>query len=225
MAVALTITILAFALLFSVLRLLLVVALTILILAILALAIALVLTRLALLALAVALTIALILAILALTLASVLTRTAVAILLTALTGRSRLLINACHAKLFLLFSYKSFKLLELLGRYVRLTFLPVMLVEPKLLDVIFLELLVITGLHEHLHQLTEHVHAVHLAPLTVGGDNVVPDVGKLAVQLLVGFLLIFQATHKPSANARDLRGVQGKILFLCHLDGNGNEIR
>ena len=47
----------------------------------------------------------------------------------------------------------------------------------------------------------------------------------MAVQLLVGLLLMLQAAHQSAAYAGNLRRVQGQVLLLGHLDGHRHEIR
>lgn len=42
------------------------------------------------------------------------------------------------------------------------------------------------------------------------------DGGHLFMHYIVAFLFVFQAAHKPSANAGDFCRIQRKILGLCH---------
>ena len=48
--------------------------------------------------------------------------------------------------------------------------------------------------------------------------------GCAALEILIGLELIAQAAHQTTANARDLSGVEGKILLLCHANGDRLEL-
>ena len=82
---------------------------------------------------------------------------------------------------------------------------------------------IIVDLDAHLHALADgvdlgkHAHAVRC-------DDILAHLGQLLERLGIVVLLVFEAAHEPSAEAGDLRGIEGKVLLLGHLDGHGLEI-
>ena len=73
--------------------------------------------------------------------------------------------------------------------------------------------------------LAQNIDTLHFAGKAVRGLYGVADAGKLPVQVLIRVGFVFQTAHQPSAGAGNLRRVQGQILLLRHLDGDGDEIR
>ena len=63
--------------------------------------------------------------------------------------------------------------------------------------------------HDYLHLLTQHIDTLYLALQAVGSGHIVPKSRQMAVQLLVGLLLMLQAAHQSAAYAGNLRRVQG----------------
>ena len=75
----------------------------------------------------------------------------------------------------------------------------------------------------HLNGLLQQAYIGDGALAIAGVDNGIL-LGAGFNQGFIGVLLIFQAAHQSAAGAGDLRGVQGKTLGLCHLDGHRLEI-
>ena len=80
--------------------------------------------------------------------------------------------------------------------------------------------LLIVHIHQHFYELTKHIHTGNLTFHAVRQRYDIADTRQLAVQVFIGFLLVFQATHQSSADTRNLRRVQGQVLLFCHLDRN-----
>ena len=85
--------------------------------------------------------------------------------------------------------------------------------------------LVIVQDHKHADRLPDHVHFHDLALPSIRKLHQVALLRKLGVQVGIGICLILQAAHQTSADAADLLGIQGKILFLRHFDGDRDKIR
>ena len=65
------------------------------------------------------------------------------------------------------------------------------------------------------HRLLQHVYVTDVAGAVRRQDEGVV-LGQALNGILIGVLFIFQAAHKPSANAGDFCWIQRKILGLCH---------
>ena len=72
--------------------------------------------------------------------------------------------------------------------------------------------------------LAEHIDTLHLAAEAVAALHLVADLGKGAVQFLVGVRLILETAHQTAADARDLAGIEREILLFCHLDRDRDEV-
>ena len=53
------------------------------------------------------------------------------------------------------------------------------------------------------------------------GDDALAGLGQFLLHLPVLLALVAQAAHQAAAAARDLHGIQGKLLVFRHLDGDG----
>ena len=66
---------------------------------------------------------------------------------------------------------------------------------------------------------------MHRALSSVGDRHKVTQSRQLLIQLLIGFLLVFQAAHQPAAHARNFCLIERKILLFCHFDRDRGKIR
>ena len=89
---------------------------------------------------------------------------------------------------------------------------------------IFVIFFLVIHFHEDAHCLAEHIDTLNQAAQTVFSLHLIADFGQIAVQFLVCFGLVFEAAHQTPADARDLAGIEGKILLLGHLDGDRNKL-
>ena len=78
-------------------------------------------------------------------------------------------------------------------------------------------------LHADLDGLAQQIHVTDGAP-TIGGVHKGLGLGRRLVEVLIGFLLIFETAHETAAGAGNLGGIQAQILGFGHLDGNRLEV-
>ena len=96
--------------------------------------------------------------------------------------------------------------------------------DGQFIDMIFMQFLFVIHLDDNAGGLTEDVDALDEAVEAVRGLDFVAGMGKCLVELLIGLRLVFEAAHEPAAHARDLARVEGQVLLLGHLDGDGHEV-
>ena len=75
----------------------------------------------------------------------------------------------------------------------------------------------------HFAGAAQHLGGNHLAA-PLGRIDYAALPGRDLLQLCIGFMFIFQATHQAAAYTRDLRRVERQVLILCHIDRNRVEI-
>ena len=93
-------------------------------------------------------------------------------------------------------------------------------------DIKLLQLfLVIFHIDDSLDGLTEDIHGLYLAVLSVRRRQLVALARHALIKIRIRIRLIFQAAHQPSAGSGNLRRIKRQVLLLRHLDGNRRELR
>ncbi len=100
-----------------------------------------------------------------------------ALLSASLGNRLLLLLLA----LYLVFLLHAFQFLQFLFGQIHLFFLAMTASESQFFHRIFQNLFLVILVHNHLHQLAQHINAVYLTPQAVLGGHVISDIGESAV--------------------------------------------
>ena len=87
-----------------------------------------------------------------------------------------------------------------------------------------LHLLIIAFLYQNADGLLQNIDALDNPLRAVLHLHDISEAWQVFIQIFISLLLIFQAAHKPAADAGYLRRIQGQVLLLCHFDGYRGEI-